>query len=244
MRKAVSIVMVLVIIASLGVPALAATGYGDGARPDVPSFTPSRGGGSGFGGGGVISAIVLTPLDVAQVNTAATAAVEAAAGQRAVITFVNASTVPAAAVQNVFIRTGTVNTMMHFDTRDGVGIMGRVYVDEGTARGLTGEVNVSVRTRGAEVNSVASVFSRFFTNNVAVVNVGHIGSFGSEVRIAVMVDLSEMDENNLLFFSYNAETNRFSRIATSYRIDSNGFVHFTTPVGGDIIITDRPFTLR
>jgi len=234
--------MAVVILMSLSVPALAATGYGDGAQPNVPPFTPGRYR-DASGGGGAVPAVAFTSATAAQVSAAASAAVQATpAGQRTLITFVNVSTVPAAAAQSVFVQAG--NAMIHFDSRDGGAIVGRVYVDASTAAGFSGNVNVSVRTRGAEVVGVTNVFNRFFTNNVVVINLGQSGEFGTDVRVAVRADLSELNTDNLMFFAYSAETNRFSRIATTYRIDSNGFIHFITPIGGDIIITDRPFTLR
>ena len=65
------------------------------------------------------------------------------------------------------------------------------------------------------------------------------------IDAAVKVDLTGMNTKNLLFYSYNSKTNRYTPItnADAY-MDENGFLHFTTNMGGDLVITDKPLTPR
>ena len=69
------------------------------------------------------------------------------------------------------------------------------------------------------------------------------GDFGQPVQIAALVDLSGMDTENLFFYSYNKAANTYRRIVKpAYRIDKNGYLHFTTEYGGEIIISEGPLT--
>ena len=66
-----------------------------------------------------------------------------------------------------------------------------------------------------------------------------------EIDAAVKVDMSKLNTNNLMFYSYNPATNRYTPIVNpNASVDANGFLHFTTSLGGDLIITDKPLSLR
>ena len=273
LRKAAAILLALVVVASLSVSAFAAVGYGDGARPNVPPFTPSipwfpeggrvvgGGGGSGGGGGGNFSGFwaavtpsaptfsAPTPATPGQVSLAATAAIRqaVATGERANVVLTNVSTVPASAIQSVFTQAagaGASGAIVHLDTIQRDRVLSRIFIDNTTAAALSGTVDFTLRTSGPEVRRTARIFERHFNNNVAVVSLGQRGAFGATIRMAVMVDLSGLNTNSLVFYAYDREANAFARITTGFRIDANGYLHFSTPVGGDIIITDRPLTVR
>jgi len=87
--------------------------------------------------------------------------------------------------------------------------------------------------------NTAARFRRWFTNKLAVVFTGQTGGFGMPVDIAVKVDLAGMDTENLVFYSYDSKTNTYKRIEKpAYWIDKNGYLHFTTENGGEIIISE------
>ena len=61
-----------------------------------------------------------------------------------------------------------------------------------------------------------------------------------DVRITVKVDLSKLNTENLNFFAYDKESNTYVKLTEpKYQIDANGYLHFDTSVGGDVIITDQ-----
>ncbi|MCL2050511.1 MAG: hypothetical protein FWG91_02090 [Lachnospiraceae bacterium] len=104
---------------------------------------------------------------------------------------------------------------------------------------------ISGQTSGDEVTKKVNTFQKFFQNDIKMVSLDHQGNFGHDVRIAAKVDVSRMNTSNLYFYSYSAKTNRYIRIErTNYKIDANGYVHFSTDVGGDIIISDGPLESR
>ena len=106
---------------------------------------------------------------------------------------------------------------------------------------LKTDIPVGVWTGNAAANAVQRLFSRYFSNNIRVVAQAYRGDWGQTVRIAAKVDLTGMDVNNLYFYSYNSATNSYKRIAApNSRIDRNGYLHFDTTVGGDIIISSGP----
>jgi hypothetical protein len=57
--------------------------------------------------------------------------------------------------------------------------------------------------------------------------------------------VASLKTNNLYFYSYDKATNIYKRILPGeYRIDANGYVHFTTTQAGDIIISDGPLAKK
>ena len=77
-----------------------------------------------------------------------------------------------------------------------------------------------------------------------VVGLGQQGSFGQEVRVAARL-VPNLNTENLYFYAYNSTANTFRPIpAPNYRVDANGFIHFTTSLGGDIIISEGSLSRR
>jgi len=110
---------------------------------------------------------------------------------------------------------------------------------------MRGDVNVSAWVSGSNVDSIRVIFDRFYSNNVRVVHFDHSGAWGQTVRVAARVEFAGMRTNNLHFYSYNRETNTFSRINNpNYRIDGNGFLHFNTHLGDSIVISEGPLVRR
>jgi hypothetical protein len=62
--------------------------------------------------------------------------------------------------------------------------------------------------------------------------------------LAVKVDLEGLDTDNLYFYVFKHSSNRYVELETEYEIDDDGMLHFTTPVGGNVIITDSPLHRR
>lgn len=116
----------------------------------------------------------------------------------------------------------------------------RVYVDDPAA--ATKDILVSGCTTGNAVDKTAAIVSKWFDNSFAVISLDQQGDFGMKTRIAARVDLSRMNTSNLYFYSYDKATNKYKLFVTEYRIDSKGYLHFSTVLAGSIIITDKPLT--
>jgi len=103
------------------------------------------------------------------------------------------------------------------------------------------DVLLSGYIKGADVDRVKAHFEKWFTNKLRVIHFDQQEDFGQPVRIAALVDLTGMDTKNLCFYSYDKKANTYRRIENpTYWIDKNGYLHFTTPYAGDIIISEGP----
>jgi hypothetical protein len=183
------------------------------------------------------------------VNTAITQA--AGTGTAAVGTvtprFENIGEISSSVLAAIDNAAGDMAVRIHFDTTlPGQNVVDvRVYINPSqVAAGSS--INVSGSTTNTTAQAIGNTFERFFTNNIAVISLGQQGAFGSDVRVAARADLSGMaDTDRLYFYSYDAATNTYTRIFNpQHRIDANGYLHFTTPLGGSIIVTDSPLNSR
>lgn len=90
-----------------------------------------------------------------------------------------------------------------------------------------------------------SKFEKFYSNKLAVISLEQQNAFGMPVDIAAKLDLAGMDTKTLYFYAYDRAANTYKRIMEpNYRIDTKGFLHFTTVLAGDILVTDKPLTKK
>jgi len=109
----------------------------------------------------------------------------------------------------------------------------------------TKDVLLSGYVKGADVDRTRSHFEKWFTNKLRVIHLEQQGDFGMAVQIAALVDLTGMDTTNLHFYSYDKAANTYRRIENpAYWIDANGYLHFTTQYGGDIVISDGTLEMK
>lgn len=135
----------------------------------------------------------------------------------------------------------TVKSILCFDTVRSGQIIGRMYLNP-ALNTLTTDIKTGITVGNA---SVEALFTKWFQNNIVVIDLAHQGSFGMPVEVAVKADLSTLNTNTLRFYNYDASTNVYTLIENSqYFIDTNGYLHFTTAVGGPVIVTDAPLALR
>ena len=126
-------------------------------------------------------------------------------------------------------------------TANNRGVDVRITLDPALA---TTDLNLSASTSNAQATRTTNTFTRFFNNDVMTVSMGQQGSFGQTIRIAAKI-VEGLNTDNLHFYAYDPVANKYTRIATpNYRIDANGFVHFDTSVGGNIVISDGPLVRR
>jgi len=201
-------------------------------------------------------------VSVATATKATSSAVAAAVAQarstgasqaRARVTFANAGTLTSDifnAIANAALSAGkgmSVSVVVNADTLDATGaVAARMSIDvalavqSGRSINTSIDVNANSRTNAA----IANHLENYFANDMAVVTFGQKGSFGMNVPVALKADLSALNVNSLQFYSYDVASNSYSEIATEYSIDRNGYVHFTTPTGNSVVITDAPLTAK
>ena len=127
------------------------------------------------------------------------------------------------------------------DTTGNAGVQVRLSISRPEL--MTDDVMVSGWVSGNDVNWALNLFERSFTNNMRVIHFDHSGEWGQTVRVAARVDLAEMDAENLAFYNYDRVTNTFRQIREpNYRVDANGFLHFSTDRAGSIIISEGELT--
>lgn len=125
--------------------------------------------------------------------------------------------------------------------RNGV-VQSRMYIDPAKYASLTGDIKLGVELSAP---SVSTLFDKYFSNNIRIVKFEHTGPFGMAIEVAVKLDLTNMNTENLYFYSYDAATNVYTPIANPmYYIDTNGYLHFTVSNGGHVIISDGPLARK
>jgi hypothetical protein len=108
----------------------------------------------------------------------------------------------------------------------------------------TSGLNLSASTTNAQAQATNNLFDRWFSNNTMTVSLGQQGSFGQNVRIAAQL-AHNFNTSTLVFYSYDRVANTFVQIpAPNVFIDANGYVHFTTALAGDIIISQGALARR
>lgn len=124
------------------------------------------------------------------------------------------------------------------DTVVGGKIRARFYIDPADASHFAYGVKTGISTSD---KSVAAVENRFkdFGYDVSAIRFDHEGNFGTTISAAVDVDLSGFDTSSLHLYSYDMATNSYEELDNAgYYVDTNGFLHFDTSVGGYIVVSD------
>lgn len=121
------------------------------------------------------------------------------------------------------------------DTMSGNGVDVRVSINPALA---TGDMNLAGWTNNQNAARTRALFERYFANEFpAVINLGQKGGFGQPATICVKVPQGTVVED-LVFYSYDSATNKYSRIQlTNAFIDANGYLHFTTTLANDIVVS-------
>ena len=105
-------------------------------------------------------------------------------------------------------------------------------------------LNPQASTTSLDAFITRGTFDSFFDNPIYVVSLSQQRTFGQPVRVAARLNPS-IDVDSILFFSYDWRTNLFRPILQPNAwVDPQGFVHFTTTLAGEIVLTDSQFSLR
>ena len=214
---------------NMTVPALAATGYATGTV-EKNDYNPVK---------------AETQITEEKIETAVETAIEKGI-TTANVKVRNVKTVETETLSKVAEAAQEENKQaaVHFDQIKGNKVTVRITVDPAVAGKLEGNLNVYGSIEKKDIAKADRVFDKYFSNKTEVVYLGQSGSYGMNVKIAAKVDLTDMNIANLRFYVYNAATNTYSKLTTGYYVDANGYLHFTTPVGGSIIISNGPLTAK
>jgi hypothetical protein len=223
------------------------TSSDDGDSGSSDSGGSSGGGSSGGGSSSPTTTTTTTSNTPTTVTTAAAnsavstaiAAAQASGGETATARLTNPGDITLAALQSMAQQAGDTPLKVNADSMNGNAVDVRITIDPSQA---TVALNLSASTVNAAATNVNNIFDRFFTNDVMTVALGQESNFGMPVQIAAKLDPA-LNTENLVFYAYNRAANSYTRIAaTDYWIDANGYVHFSTTLGGNIIISDGALT--
>lgn len=134
---------------------------------------------------------------------------------------------------------------LHADTIWKGAVQGRLYVDTAALSGAAQAVGLGVYTDPAKTAPVSRRFNRYYENTMRVVALEQQGSFGVALEIAAKLDLTGLNTESLVFYSYDVKTNTYTRLEnTSYWVEANGYLHFRTVLAGSILVTDHALTRK
>lgn len=225
-----------------------------GIRTSGGSVSSGGGGSGGGGGGGVFSAgntdaAVNTPQTVNTVHAvgaviAALNAAKTSGSSTASVRFINPGMISLETLQAMNREAGSTALTVYADSmcEDGKSVDVRLSFNIANAAKA---IDLSASTTSGRANSIKTLLEKWFNNTVSVVNCTHQGDFGMNVEVASKLD-PKINKDSLIFYAYDFAANKYSQIvpALQYRLDSNGYVHFNTVSGGDIIISDKPLMLK
>lgn len=156
----------------------------------------------------------------------------------AVVKFRNVGAMTLATARAIGEAAGTTPVKIYADSTLGDGTVD-VRLTLSPAQ-MTKDIDLSASTVSERAKSTKALFGKWFKNRLQVISFTQQGSFGMPVEIAVKPD-KELDQKSLYFYHYDKETNSYKQIpAPNYWMDENGYLHFTTSLAGDVIITDAP----
>lgn len=137
-----------------------------------------------------------------------------------------------------------VKTILLADTVTEEGVAARMYIDAAEAQKNNALIStrIDIDAKSDLNQAIQGRFARHFKNQVVTAAFAQRGSFGMEISVAIKTDLSCLNRDALLFYSYDSGTNRYFRLTTGYIIDRNGYLHLNTSAGDSLIITDALLT--
>lgn len=211
-------------------------------------------------GAGTSKTVSATAASKAASDAAAKAIADAqAAGQNsanASVTFNNVNSLSTAAIKAINdavaaaeAKSGVnVNLTINIDKVVGGKVVTRITLDPADLADAAEAVNttVSYDVTDKAVKSVLDKFNRYFTNDIVVVSYGEASPLaGVNAEFCAKLDLSALNTNTIVVYSYDRATNVYTRVAApNFFVDVNGYAHVTAPFGGSLIITDTPLTSK
>lgn len=101
--------------------------------------------------------------------------------------------------------------------------------------------------KDAEVQVVNNLLNKYFSNKVVSVVYEQRSSLAVNAEFCAKLNLASTfgQDKQLYFYTYDNTKNIYHRIgAPNYWVDKGGYAHFTAPLGGSIVITDKPLAQK
>jgi hypothetical protein len=226
--------------------------------PTTPTYPDT--GDSSSGGGSTSSEPApsnapspVTPQEAAQSAQAAVAAAIAAGSNSANVKIQNPTTIGQEALEAIADAAaslpGGAKLMGDSMSADGKSVDVRIKIDVKAAidsllSGAIKTLNLAASTTSKAAEQVETFFEKWFENEMSNLHFEMTGSWGQPVEVAAKLD-PNLDPANLFFYAYDKATNTYTRIQNPNAwVDKNGYVHFTTEVAGDIIISEGELVRR
>lgn len=215
--------------------------YNGGSSSGSNRNSGSSGGGSSgtdYTATAVNTPVTVTTATATSAAKSAAAAANASGASTATVRIKNPGKVSLAAMQAMAKEAGMpVKFQADSTSADGKSVEVRITLDPAKA---TEDLNLSASTTNAIAKARKAFFEKWFRNDISVVSFVQQGSFGQPVEVAVKIDLA-VDVKNLVFYSYDKATNNYKRIENPGAwVDKISYLHFTTELAGDIIISVGP----
>ncbi|MCL2057071.1 MAG: CAP domain-containing protein [Oscillospiraceae bacterium] len=193
---------------------------------DEPANTGSAAGARSSGASPVSQSAV--------VDATRKAVAAAAAGRTAVVGMRNGSAISLETMKAMSAAAGNTPVRLNMDSMTSTGALDvRVSINPARA---TKSIDLSASTLSEGARKTDERFRRFYKNDIAVISLGQKGDFGMAAAFALKVGIKT---DNLVFYTYDAEKNTRALLrSVTYRVDDKGYVHFSTPRAGDIVISD------
>lgn len=142
-----------------------------------------------------------------------------------------------------------VDFKINFDAVDKNVVTSRITVDPSAlAKVMTENLKLGVhfdQAKDAKVQAVNNLFEKHFTNKIVSVVFEQRSSLAINIEFCAKLNLADTlgTDKNLYFYSYDNVKNTYNLIAApGYWVDKNGYAHINAPLGGSIIITNKPMT--
>lgn len=202
---------------------------GNSSNSDSDSSGGSGGGRFGFGSSG---AIARNPV----VQTAGTIKNLAAAAQSKGETVAQSQGTREVTVKGSAWSLLEGLTFQHDTVANGA-VQVRVTINNPAA--LLQDMKVSAYATGRKAERIGNLFDKHFSNKTGVVYFDQTGPWGQEVQIAAKLNLTGMNTDNLVLYTFDRTANAYSQLPNpQYSIDANGYLHFSTPYAGAIVVSD------
>lgn len=104
---------------------------------------------------------------------------------------------------------------------------------------LRGPMDLSASTRGEEAKAAAALFCEYFDGSFLAVALAHREDFVAPIEVAAKLELGDINPEHLNFYAFLPESNTYRHISDPRQwLDANGFLHWHTPYGGVLMVTD------
>jgi hypothetical protein len=140
-----------------------------------------------------------------------------------------------------FAEENDVKIKIYADNYVGKNLITRLYIDVQTFEKTNR--NLYLLTDFAKEEAIEKKFGKWFANTVEVIAMEQTGSLKTIIEVAVKLD-TITDADDLYFYYYDEETNKYRRFKTNYAVDKNGYLRFMTAKGGNIVVSEGQLTKK